>query len=157
MRKILVAAAALMSVSACAVTPAYGPSMSPGDIGYREQRIENDRYRISYRGKTPAAAADGALRRAAELTTENGYDYFTVVTRDVEGEARRRGPSVGIGGSTGSGRGWSGTRVGVGVNVPLTGPSQETLSRLEIVMGRGIPPKGSQSYNARDVLENLVR
>lgn len=139
----------------CAVTPSYGPAMDANDFGYRDRAIEDDRYRVAYRGKDSGSATDGALRRAAELTVQSGYDFFTVVSRDLESERRRRGrgPSVGVGGSTG---GWGGSRVGIGVNLPLGDSGGADVARVEFVMGRGVKPASNDSYNARAVLERLV-
>jgi hypothetical protein len=153
MRASLLAPALLLA--ACATAPVYGPAASPSDYGYREQPIEEGRYRVSYRGKTLAAAEDGAIRRAADLAVANGYDWFTVVSRSAEGVgARRGGPTVGVGGSSG---GWRGGGVGVGVSLPLGGGrSNEAVVSLEVLMGDGLKPEGPQTYDARSVLANIA-
>jgi hypothetical protein len=153
MKHTQMAAAALALLAAgCAGTPAYGPAEGSG-FGYREQAIESARYRVTYRAKSPVEAEDGALRRAAELTRQQGYDYFTVTARSVDRE-RSASPrsSIGIGGGTGGRR----SGVGVGVNVPLGGGGSETATaRLEIFMGRGQKPGDPRSYDAGAVLSNL--
>ncbi|MCQ8183943.1 CC0125/CC1285 family lipoprotein [Parvularcula maris] len=147
------AAAALVFLAAgCAGTPAYGPAEGSG-FGYREQAIETTRYRVSYKAKSPIEAEDGALRRAAELTRQKGFDHFTVTARNVDRE-RSASPrsSVGIGGSTGGRR----SGVGLGVSVPLGGSGSESATaRLEIVMGNGAKPDDPRSYDAAAVLSNL--
>jgi hypothetical protein len=154
MLKLTAAASALLLLGACAVTPSYGPAAGPDDYGYLDQRIEDTRYRVSYKGRSYDDASSGALRRAAEITVAQGYDYFTVVSRSAESEDGRGGPRIGVGGSTG---GWRGGGVGVGVSVPLGGDGErESISRLEFVMGRGVAPQGPTSYNARQVISNLV-
>lgn len=143
------------ALGACATAPAYGPAEGPGDYGYADQPIEDDRYRVSYRGKSLAAAEDGAIRRAADLAVANGYDWFTVVNRSAEGvgEPRRGGPTIGIGGSTG---GWR-SGAGVGVSLPLGGGGrQEAQVLLEVIMGDGRRPDGPQTYDARSVLSNVA-
>ncbi len=154
MMKIAAPLTALLLLAACATSPGYGPQSAGGSsFGYTDQKIEEGRFRVAYRGRDIAQAGDGALRRAAELTRAAGYDHFTVVSRDRDTERRNnRGPSIGIGGSTGGRSGG----LGVGVSVPLGGTSQQSVtSRLEIVMGRGKKPDGPDSYNAADVLANL--
>ena len=150
MRPILFTPAALALLAACASTPAYGPAEGSG-YGYKETPIEDGRYRVSYRGRDQAAAEDGALRRAAELAVARGADWFTVVSRQTDGEVRRGGPSIGIGGGTG-GRGGG---VGLGVQLPLGGGGGGARTvYLEVLTGSGPRPDGPQTYDARSVLAN---
>ena len=55
--------------------------------GYSEQQIEDNRYWVRFAGnqRTPAATVQNYwLYRIAELTLDHGYDYFTVVDRNLE-------------------------------------------------------------------------
>ena len=64
---------------------------SEGRYGYSEQQIEEDRYRVIFAGNpsTPRETVQNyLLYRSAELTVQNGYDYFTVTDRDVERSTR---------------------------------------------------------------------
>lgn len=155
-RGAFICVAAALALAGCATAPSgYGPALSAGGIGYTEQKVEIDRYRVTYRDRSLPQAEDGALRRAAELTLAGGFDWFTVVTRRSGRDDRGWGvrPSVGIGGSTGGRRGG----VGVGVQLPLGRMTPEEVTVLmEIRMGLGVGPAGNQTYNARSVLENLV-
>ncbi len=94
MRTVIIAAySALFIVGACASGPDYAPAASAEALGYSDQRIENDRWRVSYRGDTKmssAAVQDYALMRAAQLTLENGGDWFEIVTADTDADAKRR-------------------------------------------------------------------
>lgn len=84
---------AMLIVGACASAPAYGPASSPTSIGYSDQRIENDRWRVTYRGDARMSSGtvqDYALMRAAEVTLKHGGDWFEVVTADTDADARRR-------------------------------------------------------------------
>ena len=146
--------AAGAALSGCAGTPAYGPAEGASDYGYRSQVIEEGRYRVTYRSKSVPGAENGALRRAAELTTERGGDWFTVVSRaaDVD-QGRRGGSSIGLGGGTG-GRGGG---IGLGVQLPLGGGGQGPVTvSLEVLTGAGPKPDGPQSYDARSVLANVA-
>ena len=142
--------ATLLVAAACATPTPYGPA-SEGGFGYSEQAIEANRYRVSYRANDPVVAEDGALRRAAELTLQNGYSYFTVISRDNDRTTTGPRSSVGIGGGNFGRR----TGAGVGVNVPISGGSQRVTTRLEIVMGRGEQPDGPRTYDANETLRNL--
>ena len=154
MTRSLAALALFAGLAACASTPAYGPADRASDYGYRSQVIEDGRYRVSYRGKTLGAAEDGALRRAAELATERGADWFTVVSRAADGgQVRGGGSSIGIGGGTGGRRGG----VGLGVSLPLGGQRSAPVTvSLEVLTGTGAKPEGPQTYDARSVLVNVT-
>lgn len=152
MTRFALSLAALFGLAACAATPVYGPASSSSDFGYTEQKIEDDRYRVTYRDNSQLAADDNALRRAAELTLQNGQDWFRIVSRDLTRERGRSGTSVGIGGATG-GRNSS---VGVGVQVPLGGGRDDVTVRLEFVMGSGQAPEDQSVYDAQAVLGNMV-
>lgn len=142
----------LLTLGAC-TSPAYGPASSAASFGYTEQKIENGRFRVTYRGQSIDDATDGALRRAAELTLAAGYDYFTTISLDTERlDNRGSGSRVGIG--TGSGS-RSGTSVGVGISLPLGGSNEKVAARIEVIMGFGEKPDEPNAYDARAVLSNL--
>ncbi|MBL9048439.1 MAG: hypothetical protein JNK34_14280, partial [Tabrizicola sp.] len=87
-------AVAALALAACATAPTYAPASGLGRPGYSEQRIESDRFRVVFRSQ--AAADPGliealALRRAAEITVETGYDHFIVDRREVD-RGQRSGP-----------------------------------------------------------------
>lgn len=156
---ILVAALAL---SACASTPTYTPAMSATSAGYSETQIESNRYFVTYRAGGAADAnllQDYALLRAADLTLQNGRDWFWVDRRNLDQEAERSsGPSVGIGIGTGSWGRHSGTSVGVGINFPIGSGQRAQSARsatLEVRFGEGVKPDAENAYDAREVAANL--
>jgi hypothetical protein len=143
--------AAVLALSACATAAPYGPAAKPGGPGYSELRIENDRYRVTYRGApNEIAASDYALLRAADLTLAQGYDHFIVDNRFSERQGNGSGPRVSIGGGTASIGG--NTSVGIGTSVGFNlGQGAKTSLTLEIRMGRGPKPANANAYDARDV------
>ncbi|MDZ4362864.1 CC0125/CC1285 family lipoprotein [Brevundimonas sp.] len=153
----LVAVAAL-SLSACASLAPYGPQGSPSGQGFAEQRIESNRYRVTYRGVGAAGpVADRALLRAAELTLEQGYDWFEVTQRWTDGRPDSAGgirPNVSIGAGSSRYGGFSSSGVGVGVGLNLSGPSP-TSTVLEVVLGRGDRPDRPNAYDARGVRDAI--
>lgn len=157
---ILGLAASSLALVACASLAPYGAQGGPGGQGYSEQRIESDRYRVTYNGVgAPGPVADFALLRAAELTTQEGYDWFEVVQSWTDGRPGGAGgvrPSVSIGGGTSRYGGYSASGMGVGLGLDLSGP-QPTSTTLEIVMGRGDKPSRPSAYDARDVQSALRR
>jgi hypothetical protein len=122
-------------------------------MGWRATRIETDRYRVSFRAnpdlKGPQVE-DLALRRAAEITLQDGYEWFRVVTRNTElvGGRPNGGTSVGVGGSTGS----FGSGLGVGVGFDLSPDTRKYETVMEILLGRGAKPADIDAYEARAVL-----
>ena len=147
---------AFLALAACTSGPTrYIPALDGDDMGYREQRLEQDRFRVSFRANPDLKAPqveDMALRRAAELTVQNGYDWFHVVTRSTEvvsGSYQQGGPTIGVGGSTGS----YGSSLGIGLGFNLGGDSRQYQSTMEILMGHGEKPSDPNAYNARSVLE----
>jgi len=157
-------AVAGLALSACASLSPYGAQSSPGGQGYSEQRIESNRFRVTYNGVgAPGPVWDYALLRAAELTTAEGYDWFEVTQRWTDGRLDSAGgvrPSVGIGYGSGRSSGrygsYSTSGVGVGVGLNFSGPSP-TSTTLEVLMGNGQRPDRPNAYDARGVRENLRR
>lgn len=91
-RTLLLAVAAGL-LTACATATPYQPADTAA-YGFQEQRIENNRLRISFRGNTLTdreTVETYLLYRAAELTTQNGFDYFIVANRDTEERTRLQG------------------------------------------------------------------
>lgn len=90
MRALMLAVAAGL-LTACATATPYQPSAASDAYGFSEQRIENNRLRITFRGNTLTereTVETYLLYRAAEATLENGFDYFIVANRDTEGHSR---------------------------------------------------------------------
>ncbi|MDP3739084.1 MAG: hypothetical protein Q8R02_16945 [Hyphomonadaceae bacterium] len=156
MNRILIPILATLALglSACATPPTvYQPAVSSEDMGWRATKIENDRYRVSFRANADLKGPqveDMALRRAAEITLADGYQWFRVVNRNTEQVDGRRagGTSVGVGGSSGS----YGSGVGVGLSFDLSPDSRKYETQLEILLGRGAKPEGVDAYDAQAVL-----
>jgi hypothetical protein len=96
MRKTAIAATALalvLGVAACETATPYQPNI-PGQAtsgGYSETRLEPNRWRVNFVGNTMTSreTVEGyLLYRAAELTLQNGDDWFAMVDRNTERNAR---------------------------------------------------------------------
>ena len=162
MKRLAIALTGLsaLALSACASLAPYGAQMGPNGQGFSEQRIESNRYRVSYNGVGAAGrVADWALLRAADLTTEQGYDWFEVTQSWTDGRPGGAGgvrPSVSIGGGSSRYGGYSASGVGVGVGLNFSGP-QPTSTTLEVVLGRGQKPDRPNAYDARSVQGSIPR
>lgn len=77
-------------LSACAgATPYHAASLTdPAHAdGYRELQVEPERWRVAFAGNSLTSretVETYLLFRAAELTLQNGYDWFLAVERDTE-------------------------------------------------------------------------
>jgi hypothetical protein len=150
-----------LALSACASTPTvYGPAMSATGVGYSDYRIEQNRFRITFRGgrgAPPEQVSDYALRRAADIALAEGYDWFRVTDRFMRQEGGAGGgPRVSVGAGGGSGGYRSGVGVGLGTSFNVGGGPALT-STIEVLMGRGPRPPGGDVYDARDVARSLGR
>jgi hypothetical protein len=154
---VVVASAAALLVAACASLSPYGPQVGGSGQGYSEQRIENDRWRVTYRGVgDPGPVSDYALLRAAELTLQNGDEWFEVTQRWIDGRASQGGirPNVSIGAGSGSYGGYRTSGVGVGLGLNISG-DQPTSTVMEIRTGDGPRPDRPEVYDARSVRDSL--
>lgn len=156
----LAAVLACAALAACA-SPAptiYVPAAGPQAVGYSEYRIEPGRYRITYRGgpgAPPAQVQDYALLRAADLTLATGYDWFRVADRSLRQVGADSGPrfSVGVGGASFGGH----SAVGLGVNRSFDlGGGPALAQTLEVLMGKGTPPRDADVYDAREVRRTIA-
>lgn len=78
---------AAMLLTACATIPPYHPVGEGDGYGYAEQKIESNRFRVSFSGNAATsrqAVENFLLYRAAELTTETGNTYFVIIENETE-------------------------------------------------------------------------
>lgn len=154
---------AALVLGACAESTPYQPA-GEGRYGYEQQRIESDRYLVSFMGNSLTdreTVETFLLFRAAELTLEQGYDYFQLVRRETDEESRLVG--------TGPGYydrfhvryryfhpvyGWYGWRDPFWDDVNVREINRYE-AMAEIVMGRGPAPDSPDAFEAREVVENL--
>ncbi|NQY96689.1 MAG: hypothetical protein HRT82_05970 [Henriciella sp.] len=92
------ALAALAILGACATATPYQAALD-GQKGYANQQIETNRWQISFAGNSLTdrqTVETYLLYRAAELTDQEGFDYFRVIQRETD--ADRRIVTTGFGG-----------------------------------------------------------
>ena len=144
---------ALLALAACTSGPTYYAPSSQGAHGFTDQRIEQDRYRIRFNAGSDTSIEETenlALRRAAEVTLEQGGDWFIVVSRSRDGNDRNP-VSVGTSASYSTGsRGFSSRGVGLGLRFDAS--AGEKSVRLEILIRTGTRSDDANAYDARDVL-----
>ncbi len=171
-KSLLVVAAAALTLGACATSTAYAPAGYNGQRGgYAEQRLENDRYRVSFSGNSVTSREQvemSLLLRAAELTVQDGYDWFATVNRATDRDTRFSGsrpsydpfyadrywPHWGPSWRYYRGGAWSRW------NDPFDDGMVRQIDRYEataeIVMGRGQKPADDpNAFDAREVIANI--
>lgn len=158
MKLTLLATLGAAALAACSPTQTtYGPATGPAGqaIGFDSLRITDNRWRVSFTAGPDVSTAGAerlALRRAAELTLENGYDWFEITDRRIESTTGRN--PVRVGGSAGTSVGSRGYRAsGVGLGISIS-PGQEgrTLVSLEIIARHGETPDAPNAYDARSLI-----
>jgi hypothetical protein len=158
-----------MGLGGCASGPKYVEADHANDYGYYTTQLDQNRYRIVFNGGQTAGlntARDYALLRAAELTLQEGYDWFQVVDRETSTSHRPEEPLMAFGYE----RAWYVERscglLGCSQSVyprdlPYTSISSEDARpahshALEIVTGSGaMPADGGNYYDASSVARSL--
>ncbi len=85
--KFALAASALGLIASCTSTTPYGPVNTNAGYGFTESQVENNRWTVSFAGNSLTdlkTVETYLLYRAAELTSNQGYDYFIMVNRGVD-------------------------------------------------------------------------
>jgi hypothetical protein len=165
----MLAVAAALTLSACSTATPYQPATkASAGYGYSEQRVETDRWTVGFSGNSVTSrqtVESYMLYRAAQLTVDNGYDWFETLERRTQdktevvgvpydpwwgpyGYWRPRWRSYGRGAWGPWGPGW--------------GPDwdTDTITRYEasseIVMHHGPKPADNpRAFDAHQVLSNL--
>lgn len=168
-----IAATSLM-LAGCMTETTYRPATGTGFAreGYTDQQIESNRWKISFSGNSMTGrdtVERYLLFRAAELTTQQGFDYFVMADRDTDKKTRTYvtdrfgpGPYGGWGPSWrfyGRGWGWRswdpfwGDPWGRDFDVNTVDKYEASA---EIVMGKGPKPTGNvRAFDAKSVMANI--
>lgn len=170
LRKII-AAAALAVLAACATATPYQPAGWDGtQYGYSERPLEQNRYRVNFSGNSLTdreTVENYLLYRSAELTLQNGYDYFVVADRGTEADRRYRTSSFGSWRSPfgfypyysfySPYYGWYDPWAPFGGHYSDFDIRETTryMASAEIVMGRGPKPADPNAFDAREVQRYL--
>jgi hypothetical protein len=171
-RRLLLPVTAALALAACATATPYQPLGNRSSGGFAEQRIEANRYRVTFVGNdytSRQTVENYLLFRAAELTVANGYDGFSIVRHDTDRNVEQRIYDTGLRSSYysgwrpywryyGGGYGWrswdpwfGGPYWGDNFDVRTV---QRYETTAEIIMFRG-NRGGASNFNARQVIANL--
>ena len=86
-------AASTLALAGCMTETTYRPATGNGFSreGYSERQVEANRFVVTFAGNTMTSrdtVEKYLLFRAAELTTQQGYDYFVMADRDTDKHRR---------------------------------------------------------------------
>ena len=176
MKRLMIAAAAVVALGAlagCETATPYQP-LKPGAAdsgGYSETRIEQDRWKITFHGNSMTSretVETYLLYRAAELTVNQGDDWFETVDRQTDKHTSTYVDPIGPYGPGwrpywryyGRGFGWRGWDPYWGDPFWADNIDVQTIERYEtsaeIIMHKGPKPADDKhAFDARDVLSNL--
>jgi len=174
----LVMTAALAGLAACETATPYQPLERGNQVsgGFTDQRLEGNRFRVTFDGNTLTSrerVETYLLYRSAELTVNQGFDWFETVDRHTERDKRTYvdpdpfyGPGYGWGYFRpswryyGGGFGWRAWGPFWGDPFWADSVDVQTVQKFqasaEIVMGHGPKPEGDpRAFDARAVMANL--
>lgn len=162
-----------LALAGCTTATPYRPvtSQSVNATGYDSQKLAEGRYRVSFAGNAMTSretVENYLLYRAAELTIENGYRYFSVAHQDTERKVETRVDRFGSGGYGYWGPTWRYYRPRFGWNTwdpfygdPFWGNDIDvrTVDRYEafaqIDMKHSVQSGDDGAFEAQDVINNL--
>lgn len=173
-KTVCVISGALFLATACTTPTPYRPAPTAGAdrTGYSDQRIEANRFRVTFTGNSMTSretVEHYLLYRAAQLTVEQGFDWFAMADRQTERRSNTYLDRPFVGGPYGFwGPSWRYRGAGAWRTWdpfwgdPFWGSTIDvrTVDRYEataeFVLGRGPKPVNDpRAFDARDVLRNL--
>jgi hypothetical protein len=142
-----------LSLAGCATATPYQPAKD--GLGYSEQKLESNRYRVMFAGNssTPRQTVENyLLYRAAEITLNNGYDYFVIADNATNADTRYlqtfTGPAYGA-------YYWR-PYWGVGAATTTADPITEYQAEANIIVFKGPKPADNpKAFDARELKTNL--
>ena len=146
---LVLAGLAAVSLAGCVTATPYQPAAK--GLGYAEQRLETNRYKVTFAGNssTPRETVETyLLYRAAEVTLQNGYDYFVLVDQSTDKDTTYTwypysywGPGFGP---------------GFGASSGTSMPRSEYQAQANILIFKGAKdPTNNHAFDARDLKSNL--
>ncbi|WP_339721103.1 hypothetical protein [uncultured Paraglaciecola sp.] len=144
----------------------YQATSAENEFGYTQTQLTDTQHRIEFVGNRFTEASrikDYAMLRAAELTIQKGYDWFTILTSETDRETKTRSEMLVSG--TASNQvvrqcgllgcssyvtpGYSGARLETYV------VDGKVSTSLQISMGKGEAPDPSSAFNAKELATNM--
>ena len=124
--------------------------------GYFDLRLDSETYKVSFRGNGNTSSEkveNYLLFRCAELTAQNGFDYFAI----IDSKAENRQAFVTTPGNYSSTTSFYGnTAYTQGRFTPgTTTPINKHVATVVIKVFKGVKPNITGAFNARELINNL--
>lgn len=152
----------VLALAGCVTATPYRKAVHQHDYGYQEFKIEENRYRLSFSGnsETPRQIVENyLLYRAAELTLEQGKDYFVIVNSGTDKNTEHQStvvgaPALALGYGHHHGRGRH-QSFGFGFNI-INATFNDYQAYGTVLLQSGTKsPTDVHAYNAKEVVTNL--
>lgn len=150
---LLVCSAAAGVLAGCVTATPYQPAID--GHGYSEQKLESNRYKVLFAGNssTPRRTVENyLLYRAAEVTLQNGYDYFVLVDQSTDADTEYRESFSG-------GYGWGPyywyPRYGMSATATSSAITEYEAQANILVFKGSKPADNPRAFDARDLKSNL--
>jgi hypothetical protein len=167
MKTIMIFLSITILLAGCTSKPDYRAATN-GSAGHSEQKISEDRYRVQFKiySNSVADATDFALLRSAQLTQQEGFDWFLITSKETFIESTKTQPATSIGLSqnrqtvrqcgllTCDTYQRPSTQMDASISLSSQNDRKEVNTVLDIRMGKGMKPN-DDSYHAQDVIDNL--
>ncbi len=155
MRSVLVSAALMLFLAACAMPTPFKPADPDGGNGYSVQQLEANRFMIGFAGNTSTPRQTNEtylLYLASQITLKNGFDYFVLNGKSFDKTTNYETYDTGFGGGFfGRRRGFGG-----GFDTAYTTPYSAYDVFAEIQLFKGPKPVSlPNAYDAHDVDSRL--
>lgn len=157
----------LLLVGCAAPQPTlYQESSAKNDFGYTETKLTDTQYRIEFSGNRfteESQINDYAMLRAAELTIQKGYDWFTILASKTDQESKTR-PQMAISSASGNkvvrkcgllGCSSYATADYSGFGIETHEVKGKISTSLQIAMGSGEALNPDSAFNAKELANNI--
>ncbi|MDB5709084.1 MAG: hypothetical protein JWL96_1154 [Sphingomonas bacterium] len=174
-------ASGTLLLAGCATETAYRPATGTGfaRVGYSDHQVEANRFEVTFSGNSYTSrdtVEKYLLYRAAELTLQQGGDYFIMADRNTDHSSRSYttpgigGPGYGYGGwggywgpswrYFGRGYGWRSWDPFFGDPFWDRNVDIQTVDKYEataeIIIGRGPKPRDNvRAFDAKEVIAHI--
>ena len=145
-------------LAGCQTATPYHPSTQPGAVGYSDEQLTANRYRVTFTGNSITRrykVEDYLLLHAAEVTLKAGSRYFLFDTRDTETKTTYHSDFAGWPGWAGRGRYWHSWPYGPGTgldNYPVT--RYEAYAEIVLLTDDQVKSE-PRALNAQEVLDHI--
>ncbi|MCC2607021.1 CC0125/CC1285 family lipoprotein [Planctobacterium marinum] len=158
----------ILLLASCASMQPTPYTMAPekGDFGYTHTKLTDTKYRITFRGNRVTdkeTIRDYTLLHAADLTLEQGYDWFYIDNQDMETNKKRVQTGTNVGATTTA----TSTRCGLlgcttvhhphytGAIIESEEITKDHVNVMTVSMGKGEPTDPNRVYDAKALAKNI--